>query len=910
MNRNLITRRKFCELSLISPIGRILFADRHDSGLVIGSSEVTLGFNEVSYRFTKQNRKWAFHSVRVAGTDVAIPLSRMDSFWIDSGEASTFDVLANSPECMEIEFGGFHDLPPEARIRFSIFPLARQQFIQVELFGIEAPVCAYRTASSSENQRGAWVTRGETASDAEGREVFIDGSGKLVFGHSFAGDVDTAYVFQASIRKSIDKRGKSAQASSTMFKSGRREDDNGGYYGFWQIQPGIDQPKKFNIWFDRDLGGRLHRVCEKYYAEVVDTQVDFNSLHDDYDPLRAMELMPLRLSCPESLIPGYGWHMEEYRQATYPFGHSCGIQTGALLGFEGLATGRDWERNFGKYVIDQMPLWGKVDGTGYFAKRSGGWAAWSGTADHEQKFPFAQGGSWADAEHLYWIAIQFQDDALREHALGLMKHDLHIKLDLDAMYFPPRWSALPDQPKDNSDDWATTACLGYCAEISSQILYRETGNVQYLQIADRITDWFRAAWGPETRMNYLHPEINTFHCWVGWIPNAMIHRYERSGDPVFLDIAKDLAWIMMMTSCVTEDHDSAGRPLTGVTCVGVRGCVDYDCTPNLCQEKDLVFVTMMGTLLDHASGASYAKYLNLQKLVLPRDRWSSAFDIQEQSGLNLRTNYDNYPRAITNLAFALNRGSDPQVAIFETLVSKRDLDIRRCRDSVIANGTGIDRTTRVQLRYLQPGRYRVHLDQVDLGLMTAESLDEGLSIACPANSMRRLRVKAEILVPVSNKTRRYDLSITYLSDLREHASQRGVGFPTPVFVKDLSFDGMPIEIARKAYEKGLGLKANTVVVYKLDSEFDRFCAIVGMSEDEHTEGSPKAACNLTIFVDGHCGFSSGPVSVATGPQFIDVDVRNADMLVLRCSSNWENNGDLRDDKLNLADARLIGREQK
>jgi len=31
---------------------------------------------------------------------------------------------------------------------------------------------------------------------------------------------------------------------------------------------------------------------------------------------------------------------------------------------------------------------------------------------------------------------------------------------------------------------------------------------------------------------------------------------------------------------------------------------------------------------------------------------------------------------------------------------------------------------------------------------------------------------------------------------------------------------------------------------------------------------------------------------------------------LRCSSNWENNGDLRDDKLNLADARLIGREQK
>ena len=910
MNGNSITRRKFCELSLISPIGRILFANRNDTGLVFGSSEIVLRSDETSYRFTKRQGKWAFHSVQVTGKEVAIPLSRMDSFWIGSGEASTFNVLANSPKSAQIEFSGFHDLRPEAGIRFSVWPSARQRFVLVELIGIEAPTCAYRTASSSKSQRGAWVTRGETASDAEGREVFIDGSGRLVFGHSLAGDVDTAYVIQASIRKNIDKRGKSTQASSTMFKSGRREDGNGSYYGFWQIQPGADQPKKFSIGFDRDLGGRLHHVCEKYYAEAVDTQIDFNSLHDDYDPSGAMELMPLRLSCPDSLIPGYGWHMEEYQTAAYPFGHSCGIQTGALLGFEGLATGRDWERNFGKYVIDQMPLWGKEDGKGYFVKRSGGWATWSGTADHARKFPFAQGGNWADAEHLYWAAIQFQDDALKEHALGLMKQDLQVKLDLDAMYFPPRWSALPNQPKDHSDDWATTSCLGYCAEISSQILYRETGDRQYLQIADRITDWFRAVWGPEIRMNYLHPDVNTFHCWVGWIPNAMIHRYERSGDSVFLDIAKDLAWIMMMTSCVTEDRDRAGRPLTGVTCVGVRGCVDYDCTPNLCQEKDLAFLTMMGTLLDHASGAGYAKYLVLQKLVLPRDRWSSAFEIQEQSGLNLRTNYDNYPRAITNLAFALNRGSDPQVAVFETLVSKRNLDIRRCRDSVIANGSRTDRTTRVQLRYLQSGRYRVWLDEVDLGLMTAECLDHGLAIACPVNSTRRLRVSAEILSPVVNKLRHYDSSITYLSDLREHASQRGVGFPTPVFAKDLSFDGMPLAIAGKTYKKGLGLKANTVIVYKLDSEFDRFCAVAGMPEDEHAERAPNAACNLTIFADGHCSFSSGPLSLATGSQFIDIDVRDADMLVLRCSSNWDNNGDLRNDKLNLADARLMGREQK
>lgn len=130
--------------------------------------------------------------------------------------------------------------------------------------------------------------------------------------------------------------------------------------------------------------------------------------------------------------------------------------------------------------------------------------------------------------------------------------------------------------------------------------------------------------------------------------------------------------MLILTLCTTGHKDSAGRPLTGVTCVGVRGCVDYDCTPSLCHEKDLAFLDTMGALLSHVAGAGYAKFLAVQRLVLPRDSWKDAFRIQEQRDLNLRTNYGNYARGMANLAFGLNRGSDPKVAVYETPVPRRD----------------------------------------------------------------------------------------------------------------------------------------------------------------------------------------------------------------------------------------------
>jgi len=85
--------------------------------------------------------------------------------------------------------------------------------------------------------------------------------------------------------------------------------------------------------------------------------------------------------------------------------------------------------------------------------------------------------------------------------------------------------------QDHRDDWNITACLAYCAGLSSEILYPETKDLAYLGIADRITGWLASVWGPELRMNFLHPKVNTYHCFMGWLPRALVHRYERGETP-------------------------------------------------------------------------------------------------------------------------------------------------------------------------------------------------------------------------------------------------------------------------------------------------------------------------------------------------------------------------------------------
>jgi hypothetical protein len=411
---------------------------------------------------------------------------------------------------------------------------------------------------------------------------------------------------------------------------------------------------------------------------------------------------------------------------------------------------------------------------------------------------------------------------------------------------------------------------------------------------------------PETKLNHL--QGNNIHAvFSHYLTLAFLEKYERSREHRFLDMARDMAWIHIMTTCTTAAKDREGNWLTGTTCVGIRGCVDYDCAPNLCQEKDLTFVHIIGPLLDHVSGPAYAKYLALCRLVLAKDSWKSAWTM-ELRDTNLRTMYDTYARGMANLIFALDRSGEPWVSAAETLASKSDVNIDHERDLVLANGTRETRETRLEVRFLQPGRYNVKVDGRDWGDRTHRQLAEGIAVDLPGNSMKRVRVKAlQLETPAPPRTDAYDSSVAWLSDLTPFAAQRGTGLPEPVYRKDHGFADSPVTLGGKVFSRGLGCAANTVLLYKLDGEYGRFQATVGVDDSVAGKTNPPASVYFTALVDGVLCFESGPMFARTAPRDVNVDVRHAGTLMLRMSCNWDDNGKSENDLGDWAEARLVGK---
>jgi hypothetical protein len=270
--------------------------------------------------------------------------------------------------------------------------------------------------------------------------------------------------------------------------------------------------------------------------------------------------------------------------------------------------------------------------------------------------------------------------------------------------------------------------------------------------------------------------------------------------------------------------------------------------------------------------------------------------------------YDTYARGMANLIFALDRSSDPWVSAVETLISKSDINIDHERDIVLANGTRERRDARIEIRFLKPGRYSLELDGRDCGDRTHRQLAEGIEVDLPGNSMKRVQVKAlQLETPALPRTDAYDSSVTWLSDLTPFAAQRGTGLPKPVYRKDRGFADSPVRLGQETFSKGLGCAANTVLLYKLDGEYGRFQATVGVDHSVAGKTNPPASVYFTAFVDGVLCFESGPMFARTAPRELNVDVRHAGTLMLRLSCNWDDNGKSENDLGVWAEARLVGK---
>ena len=150
-------------------------------------------------------------------------------------------------------------------------------------------------------------------------------------------------------------------------------------------------------------------------------------------------------------------------------------------------------------------------------------------------------------------------------------------------------------------------------------------------------------------------------------------------------------------------------------------------------------------------------------------------------------------------------------------------------------------------------------------------------------------------------------SVTWLSDLTPFAAQRGTGLPKPVYKKDRSFDDSPLTLGEKAFARGLGCAANTVLIYELQGRFDRFEATVGVDSSVAGKTNPPASVFFTAFVDGVLRFESGPMFARTPSQEVNVDVRHGRVLMLRLSCNWDDNGRSENDHGDWAAARLVGK---
>jgi hypothetical protein len=133
----------------------------------------------------------------------------------------------------------------------------------------------------------------------------------------------------------------------------------------------------------------------------------------------------------------------------------------------------------------------------------------------------------------------------------------------------------------------------------------------------------------------------------------------------------------------------------------------------------------------------------------------------------------------------------------------------------------------------------------------------------------------------------------------EHQPFLGVSWP---LVKDAAVTGQPLRLHGSTYEKGLGTHAACQVAYKLDGQYQRFDALVGIDES-----SRRGRARVAIELDGkRIELNDGKeLTSHTAPLSVRLDVRAVRTLTLIVELGAF--GDVQAN-VNWANARLIKKE--
>jgi len=133
--------------------------------------------------------------------------------------------------------------------------------------------------------------------------------------------------------------------------------------------------------------------------------------------------------------------------------------------------------------------------------------------------------------------------------------------------------------------------------------------------------------------------------------------------------------------------------------------------------------------------------------------------------------------------------------------------------------------------------------------------------------------------------------VQYLSDMQP-ASSKGE------FKNDKSIGGRTITVNETKYEKGIGAKSGSEIVYKLDGVWDTLYGHVGVDDEVGDGGSVM----FRVYVDGKLTFESPEQSGVSVKQLMNINIRGAKELRLVLLDTGD--GD-KDDHGDWIDAKLI-----
>ncbi len=141
--------------------------------------------------------------------------------------------------------------------------------------------------------------------------------------------------------------------------------------------------------------------------------------------------------------------------------------------------------------------------------------------------------------------------------------------------------------------------------------------------------------------------------------------------------------------------------------------------------------------------------------------------------------------------------------------------------------------------------------------------------------------------------------LVYLSDLKPaHVETRGILHKPAEMKLDRSAAGAMISLDGRQYEKGLGVKAYTEVVYDLEGEFATFVATVGMDDAVR----PRGRASVRVLGDGKMLFQIENLTGEQRSQLIRIDVAGVQKLTV--ITDFGDAVDL-SDHVDWGDARLI-----